>query len=181
MPTGTKNVQASTIGRFRGITRMGERRVNLVLARGVAEILSFNTVSTHRRKIMELQIARQILDTLAQGIHPVTGEAMPEDSPYNAPPVIRALHTVARALEGHAAAPAPARTTRAAPANAGKAWSAEDDAVLETGFDAGTDLKQLAETLARTRFGVEQRLIKLGKMPSPAGGGRFGNGAARAS
>ncbi|TWO69379.1 hypothetical protein FN976_19000 [Caenimonas sedimenti] len=132
---------------------------------------------------MELQIARQILDTLAQGIHPVTGEAMPEDSPYNAPPVIRALHTVARALEGGAAAPvpAPAKTTRAAPANAGKAWSAEDDAVLETGFDAGTDLKQLAETLARTRFGVEQRLIKLGKMPSPAGGGRFGNGAAHAS
>ena len=39
---------------------------------------------------MELQIARQIIDTLAQGIHPVTGEAMPEDSPYNAPPVIRA-------------------------------------------------------------------------------------------
>ena len=47
---------------------------------------------------MELQIARQILDTLAQGIHPATGEAMPEDSPYNAPPVIRALHAVAQAL-----------------------------------------------------------------------------------
>jgi hypothetical protein len=131
---------------------------------------------------MELQIARQILDTLAQGIHPVTGEAMPEDSPYNAPPVIRALHTVARALEGAAAVPpTTTKTTRAAPANAGKAWSAEDDATLETGFDSGADLKQLAEVLARTRFGVEQRLIKLGKMPSPAGGGRFGNGAAHAA
>ena len=132
---------------------------------------------------MELQIARQILDTLAQGIHPVTGEAMPEDSPYNAPPVIRALHTVAQVLDRVAAgpAPAPAKTTRAAPANAGKAWSAEDDAALESGFDAGADLKQLAETLARTRFGVEQRLIKLGKMAAPAGGGRFGNGAAQAA
>ena len=46
---------------------------------------------------MELQIARQIIDTLAQGIHPVTGEAMPDDSPYNAAPVIRALHAVSRA------------------------------------------------------------------------------------
>ena len=38
---------------------------------------------------MDLQIARQIIDALAQGIHPLTGEAMPEDSPYNAPPIIR--------------------------------------------------------------------------------------------
>ena len=45
---------------------------------------------------MELQIARQIIDTLAQGIHPVTGEAMPDDSPYNAPPVIRAPRCGAR-------------------------------------------------------------------------------------
>jgi hypothetical protein len=128
---------------------------------------------------MELQIARQILDTLAQGIHPVTGEAMPEDSPYNAPPVIRALHTVTRALDAAAAVSAPARSVRAAPVNAGKPWSAEDDAALESGFDGGSDLKQLAESLGRTRFGVEQRLIKLGKMAAPAGGGRFGHGAAQ--
>lgn len=49
---------------------------------------------------MELSIARQIIDTLAQGIHPVTGEPMPDDSPYNAPPIIRALHSVSRALDG---------------------------------------------------------------------------------
>ena len=38
---------------------------------------------------MELQIAREIINVLAQGIHPVTGEAMPADSPYNEPPVIQ--------------------------------------------------------------------------------------------
>ena len=47
---------------------------------------------------MELQTARQIIDTLSQGIHPVTGEAMPADSPYNAPAVIRALFAVSQAL-----------------------------------------------------------------------------------
>jgi hypothetical protein len=48
---------------------------------------------------MELTAARQIIDTLAQGIHPVTGDVMPEDSPYNAPPIIRAMFAVTQALD----------------------------------------------------------------------------------
>src|SRR6478752_273001 len=124
-----------------------------------------------RRSLMELQIARQIIDTLAQGIHPVTGEAMPEDSPYNAPPVIRALHVAARALD---TAPEVPRSRPAPPTNAGKPWAGEDDAELLAGFDRGLDLRALAEALGRTRFGIEQRLIKLGKIEAPAGGGRFG-------
>jgi hypothetical protein len=131
---------------------------------------------------MELQIARQIIDTLAQGIHPVTGEAMPEDSPYNAPPVIRALHAVSRALEGapagSEAAEAPRSRRAGLPPNAGKAWSAQEDAALETAFDAGIPVKQVAQELGRTVFAVEQRLIKIGKVAGPASGGRFGNSAA---
>ena len=127
---------------------------------------------------MELQIARQIIDTLAQGIHPITGEAMPDDSPYNAPPVIRALHTVSRALESASASPSGAdpapRARRNAPPNAGKAWSPQEDAALETAFDAGIPLKQVAQELGRTAFAVEQRLVRLGKVAAPPGGGRFG-------
>ena len=127
---------------------------------------------------MELQIARQIIDTLAQGIHPVTGEAMPEDSPYNAPPVIRALHAVSRALEGAPQLPAEREPARPRPPNAGKAWSAQEDAALETAFEAGIALKQVAQELGRTQFAVEQRLVKLGKIAAPAGGGRYGNSSA---
>jgi hypothetical protein len=126
---------------------------------------------------MELQIARQIIDTLAQGIHPVTGEAMPEDSPYNAPPVIRALHVVSRALEGAAGEPPSAEAARpraARPPNAGKAWSPQEDSALEIAFDAGIPVKQVAQELGRTAFAVEQRLVKLGKIAPAAGGGRFG-------
>lgn len=131
---------------------------------------------------MELQIARQIIDTLAQGIHPVTGEAMPEDSPYNAPPVIRALHAVSRALEGGSAAAAePARARRPLPPNAGKPWSAQEDAALETAFDAGIEMKQVAQELGRTAYAVEQRLIRLGKLAAPPGGGRYGHAAPRVS
>jgi hypothetical protein len=115
---------------------------------------------------MELQTAQQIIDTLAQGIHPVTGEAMPEDSPYNAPPVIRALFAVSQALQGQRP------RQRQQPSNAGKAWRGEEDAQLASGFDAGTDMKQLAADLGRTAFAVETRLIKLGKLPVRVG--RFG-------
>jgi hypothetical protein len=110
---------------------------------------------------MELQTAREIIDTLAQGIHPVTGEAMPGDSPYNAPPVIRALFTVSQALE---AAPAQ-RPRREMPANSGKPWAAEDDEQLRAGFDAGTPIKDLAAALGRTRWAVESRLVKMGALP----------------
>ncbi len=114
---------------------------------------------------MELQTAREIIDTLAQGIHPVTGEAMPEDSPYNAPPVIRALFAVSQALDTAGAAPArPARPRREAPPNTGKPWSPEDDGQLRAGFDAGTPTKDLAAALGRTRWAIESRLVKLGVM-----------------
>lgn len=128
---------------------------------------------------MELQIARQMIDTLAQGIHPVTGEVMPEDSPYNAPPIIRALHAVSRALEEQPAPGAgePARPRRTAPPNAGKPWSGQEDAALETAFDAGIPMKQVAGELGRTLFAVEQRLVRIGKVPPPAGGGRYGAAA----
>jgi hypothetical protein len=138
---------------------------------------------------MELQTARQIIDTLAQGIHPVTGEAMPQDSPYNAPPVIRALFAVSQALEAEPPAPVAAAAEVAAkpakpprvrppqPVNAGKPWSPDDDMLLQAGLDRGEDATVLAVKLGRTRFGIEQRLIKLGKLPAPEGGGRFGSAA----
>src|SRR4051794_5730600 len=128
---------------------------------------------------MELQIARQIIETLAQGIHPVTGEAMPEDSPYNAPPVIRALHAVSRALEsGTPIAEAPAARKRSPAPNKGKTWTPQEDAALETAFDAGIPVKQAAQELGRTAYAVEQRLIKLGKIAAPAGGGRYRDSSA---
>lgn len=117
---------------------------------------------------MELHTARQIIDTLARGIHPVTGEVMPEDSPYNAPPVIRALFAVSQALDGAA----PAKPRRQLPPNAGKPWVSQEDGKLESAFAAGIDMKQIAEELGRTMWAVEARLVKLGKLP-PKPGMRF--------
>ena len=116
---------------------------------------------------MELHAARQIIDTLSQGIHPVTGEVMPEDSPYNAPPVIRALFAVSQALETK-----PPRAPRASRPNAGKPWVPEDDEKLAQSYSAGLTLSALANELGRTPFAVETRLVKLGKLP-PTPGMRF--------
>ena len=114
---------------------------------------------------MELAAARQIIDTLAQGIHPVTGEVMPEDSPYNAPPVIRALFAVSQALDGNMAAP---RSRREPPPNAGKPWAPQEDGKLESAFAAGIDVRDIAQELGRTTWAIEARLVKLGKMaPKP--------------
>ena len=116
---------------------------------------------------MELHIARQIIDTLAQGIHPITGEMMPADSPYNEPPVIRALFAVSQALGDKSEKPV--RGPRQQPPNAGKAWDPAEDARLDAGFAAGKEVKQLADELGRTPFAVESRLVKLGKLPPRPG------------
>jgi hypothetical protein len=114
---------------------------------------------------MELQNAREIISILAQGIHPVSGEAMPADSPYNEPPVIRALFAVSRALEDCETP----RLRREPPANAGKPWTAAEDISLAMAFDAGQDLKQMAFDLGRSRVAVEARLVKLGKIEGRPG------------
>jgi hypothetical protein len=129
---------------------------------------------------MEIQAARQIIDTLAQGVHPVTGEVMPDDSPYNAPPVIRALVAASRALEGkRKASDRTERVARVQPSNQGKPWSPEDDVRLEAAYTAGADMKLLAQELGRSHFGVESRLVKLGKLP-PRPGMRFAAASAAA-
>jgi hypothetical protein len=115
---------------------------------------------------MELAAARQIVDTLAQGIHPVTGEVMPEDSPYNAPPVIRALFAVSQALDADAQ---PQRARRELPPNAGKPWVAQEDDKLESAFAAGIQVRDIAQELGRTAWAVEARLVKLGKLPPKPG------------
>jgi hypothetical protein len=86
--------------------------------------------------------AKQIIEVLAGGIDPATGEVLPDDSPLSNPHVIRALFIAAKALE-----PTPAKSARpaaAAPGNAGKSWTEEEDQRLVAGFDAGTPVAALA-------------------------------------
>ena len=114
--------------------------------------------------------AKQIVEVLAGGVDPATGEVLPDDSPLSSPRVIRALFISAKALELMAAKSA--RPAAVAPGNAGKPWTEEEDQRLVAGFDAGMPVAALARTHERTTGAINSRLVKLGRLQAseePAG------------
>lgn len=120
-----------------------------------------------RSTIMNDARALATLQALANGTDPVTGTIFPADSPYQHPDTVRALYHAIRALE--AGTSRPKQPARNLPGNSGKPWSPDEDAQLVSAFAAGQSMEALAATHGRTRFAIEARLAKLGKVPMPAG------------
>lgn len=118
---------------------------------------------------MEKQQTLKILNTLANGVHPATGEQFAADSPYQHPDTVRALFEAVRALEG---GHAPAAGTGPKPAlpqsGAGSRWTTEEEQRLATAFDVGRSVEELARAHDRSRAGIEARLVKLGKLDASA-------------
>ena len=123
---------------------------------------------------MEKQHALRILNALANGIHPATGEKFAADSPYQHPDTVRALFEAMRAVEGAhlpapTLAPAPAAERKAAPqSGSGARWSGDEEQRLATAFDAGRTVDELARAHNRSRAAIEARLVRLGKMDASA-------------
>ena len=119
---------------------------------------------------MEKETALKIIQQLANGIHPHTGEVFAADSAYQHPDTVRALFVAARALEAPATTkPRGAGAASAeAPQNSGKPWSVDEDQALVHAFDAGKQIPELAVQHQRSRFAIESRLAKLGKIAAPA-------------
>jgi hypothetical protein len=118
---------------------------------------------------MEREHTLRILNALASGIHPATGEKFAADSPYQHPDTVRALFEAVRAIDG---GPAPAAGPESKPAlpqsGAGSRWTPEEEQRLATGFDAGRSVDELARAHNRSRAGIEARLVKLGKLDASA-------------
>lgn len=112
--------------------------------------------------------AKQVIEVLARGIDPQTGELLPDDNPVNSPHVIRALFLAAKALELQVASPAKPSPAKAAKpvkvGNAGKPWTPEEDQRLGQAFDAGATVATLASTHQRTTGAITSRLVRLGRM-----------------
>ena len=114
---------------------------------------------------MERGQALKIVNALANGVHPATGEVFAADSAYQHPDTVRALFEAARALEGSRAAEAPAeRRTGDVPANTFVRWTPEEEERLAAAFDAGRTSAELAKLHNRSRAAIEARLLKLGKI-----------------
>ena len=122
---------------------------------------------------MEKEQALRILNALANGVHPATGEKFAADSPYQHPDTVRALFEAMRAVEGgstQASAPIPAAQRRPAlpQSGSGSRWSQEEEQRLVSAFDAGRTVDELARAHGRSRAGIEARLVRLGKLDASA-------------
>ncbi len=123
---------------------------------------------------MEKEQTLRILNALANGVHPATGEKFAADGPYQHPDTVRALFAAMRAVEGGAAAaaPAPAPASERRPAmpqsGAGSRWSPEEDQRLASAFDTGRTTDEIARAHNRSRAAIEARLVRLGKMDASA-------------
>ena len=118
---------------------------------------------------MEHEQALAILKALAEGVDPATGARFAADTPWQRADTVRALHRAVAALEATAPAPAEAKRPASGRGNAGKPWSKEEDEKLVAGFDAGQTVEALAAAHERSRFAIEARLARFGKVPMPTG------------
>src|SRR5262249_31920564 len=108
---------------------------------------------------MDIPSALAIIDSLAQGLDPVTKKALPTDSPYHQPCVIRALFTVARELR---CSPEQVRSATGSPANAWKPWRRDEEEQLRAEFAARMAFAEIACRHGRTRVAILGRLYRLG-------------------
>jgi hypothetical protein len=116
---------------------------------------------------MDLPEVVIVLEALADGANPLTGERLPEHSPYNDPYVIRALFTAARELRQR---PTPPAALGARPTKAGQPWAAEEDHRLRQEFAAKVPIPEIARRHERTRVAIMARLMRLGLL-RPYGSG----------
>ena len=103
--------------------------------------------------------ARQILQSLLQGIDPFTGQKRPAATVRRQAAALRALLEDDRAPEPGAARPA-RRAKR--PRNVGRRWDDQEQRRLIDGFMAGDTFGVLADRHGRTLRAIETRLEKLG-------------------
>jgi hypothetical protein len=111
---------------------------------------------------MDTVTARHIIEALADGLDPSTGEGLAPGSPLESPEVIRALHVALNALDLQIRK---WERDTALPSNAGKSWSPKEDRALAEAFDAGDRLSAIASRFGRTEGSIASRLVRIGKVP----------------
>ena len=120
---------------------------------------------------MELNESRNIVKTLAQGIHPTTGEVFPPESPYNEPDVIRALFSILEVVK-QARKPKKSVEERrkqnldfGRPVNSGLPWTEEDRELVRAGFQEGESVEKLAAKLGRSSGSIVAEVIRQDLLP----------------
>lgn len=110
---------------------------------------------------MKDQEAINIIQTIVNGINPLSDEPLAAKHLCLESDIQRALQTAIPALENQIKAEA--RRAKL-PANAGTPWTNEEDQQLADAFDNGDSVALLIEKHQRTRGSINSRLLKLGKI-----------------
>jgi hypothetical protein len=108
---------------------------------------------------MELAAAKATLQSLVEGVDPVTGYPIPKSMVLHHSEVMRALLCAVAVLDADEAR----RRRRARlPRNTGRPWREADDAQVLAAFHGGEPLRQIAADHHRSLASVESRLERLG-------------------
>ena len=110
---------------------------------------------------MDHNAALKIIQTLSNGIDPITGEVFPADSPYQNAQIVRALFAAVDVLD---IVIKRNNKRKNLPERAGKAWDKTESDLLVQRFDEGATIRELAKEHKRTRGAIESQLAKLGKI-----------------
>lgn len=117
---------------------------------------------------MDREQTLRILNALANGVHPATGEKFAADGPYQHPDTVRALFEAMRAVEDGAPPPGTERKPAFPQSGSGSRWSTEEEERLAGAFDSGRSVDELARAHNRSRAAIEARLVRLGKLDASA-------------
>lgn len=123
---------------------------------------------------MDRNEAKSLLSALANGINPITGEILPDDSPYNEPKVIRALFTVLNPVKGNKQPKKSLQEKQqenvaaGRPRNAGLPWTENLKKELARKFKTGAQLDDLSTEFERTKGAVIAELVKQGLVEQAA-------------
>lgn len=102
-----------------------------------------------------------LLERLAEGIDPFTGEVLPDEHLLQQPQVVRAMFHAIHAIERQGKK---SQRNPSLPPNAGFAWSKQEDGELVERFDAKTSIAEIARLHGRTEGAITARLVRLGKI-----------------
>ena len=103
----------------------------------------------------------KIINALADGVDPTSGELLPDDSLYQSAQITRALSVASNAIERIIKSDI---RRKCLPDNAGKPWTADEDLLVAEGYIAGITITQIALNHGRTSGAIQARLLKMGEI-----------------
>lgn len=109
---------------------------------------------------MDILYAKNMIQALAEGINPITGEILPQSDVCNQVEVVRAFYTILQHLNTENQKEE-TKTESTRPANSGKPWTTEEDELLIQEFYSKKSFSEMAKKHQRTSNAIKARLERL--------------------